>query len=78
MGKDIMKIESSFARMLASKMLEKEIQKKYGCKVEIRLDKLVLDIDEDSNNVKANISIRAMTSLDNLKGATRVLYENEK
>lgn len=49
-----LKLSTNFMKNIVSKLIEKSIYKKYGCKVNVQLDELDINIIDGETTINAN------------------------
>ena len=53
-----LKLSTNFMKNIVSKLIEKSIYKKYGCKVNIQLDELDINIIDGETTINANVEAK--------------------
>ena len=53
-----LKLTTKFMRGIVSKLIAKSIYKKYGCKVNIQLDELDINIIDGETTINANVEAK--------------------
>lgn len=53
-----LKLSTNFMKNIVSKLIEKSIYKKYGCKVNVQLDELDINIIDGETTINANVEAK--------------------
>ena len=53
-----LKLSTNFMKSIVSKLIAKSIYKKYGCKVNIQLDELDINIIDGETTINANVEAK--------------------
>ena len=53
-----LKLSTNFMKSIVSKLIEKSIYKKYGCKVNVQLDELDINIIDGETTINANVEAK--------------------
>ena len=53
-----LKLSTNFMKSIVSKLIEKSIYKKYGCKVNVQLDELDINIIDGETTINANVGAK--------------------
>ena len=53
-----LKLSTNFMKRIVSKLIAKSIYKKYGCKVNVQLDELDINIIDGETTINANVEAK--------------------
>ena len=53
-----LKLSTNFMKSIVSKLIAKSIYKKYGCKVNVQLDELDINIIDGETTINANVEAK--------------------
>ena len=65
-----LKLSTNFMKSIVSKLIEKSIYKKYGCKVNVQLDELDINIIDGETTINANVAAIEQGMEENAKVAS--------